>query len=293
MRDFRFGFTLATPRSPRDLREICRTAEAYGFDVALGVDHLGPDRTAPFTAAVAAAYACEHLRVGSYVLNVGFWNPSLLAREVMSAVRLTGGRFELGLGTGVVKAQFDAARIAWQPFSERVDRLADTIDEVTELLAVEQDLTPPPLLLGGTGERTLALAAGKADIVSFGGRFQVTGQPPATLRIATVAETEQRVRFYESIAGERAEQQERNCFVLDVEVTEDRRAAAARVAADYAPYTTVEEALDSPFLLFGTEDEIARQVLDNRERFGFSYLSVQRPHMEVLGPIIKKIHSLA
>jgi probable F420-dependent oxidoreductase len=293
MRDFRFGFTLATPRSPRDLRDICRTAEAYGYDVALGVDHLGPDRTSPFTAAVAAAYACEELRVGSYVLNIGFWNPSLLARDVMSAVRLTGGRFELGLGTGVVKAQFDAAGIAWQPFQERVNRLADTINELTELLAVEQDVTPPPLLLGGTGERTLGLAADKADIVSFGGRFQVPGQPPATLRIATAAEAEQRVAFYESVAGGRAEQQERNCFVLDVEVTEDRRAAAARVAADYAPYTTVEEALESPFLLFGTEDEIAHQILENRERYGFSYLSVQRPHMEVLGPIIKQVHSLA
>ena len=293
MHDFRFGFTLATPRSPGDLRDICRTAEAYGYDVAVGVDHLGPDRTSPFTAAVAAAYACQDLRVGSYVLNIGFWNPSLLARDVMSAVRLTGGRFELGLGTGVVKAQFDAAGIPWQPFQERVNRLSETIDRLTELLAVEQDLTPPPLLLGGTGERTLTLAAAKADIVSFGGRFQVAGQPPATLRIATAAEAEQRVAFYESIAGERAEQQERNCFVLDVEVTDDRRAAAARLAADYAPYTTVEEALESPFLLFGTEDEIARQVLESRERFGFSYFSVQRPHMEVLGPIIKLIRSLA
>jgi probable F420-dependent oxidoreductase len=293
MRNFRFGFTLATPRSPRGLRDICRTAEAYGYDVALGVDHLGPDRTSPFLAAVAAAYACEELRVGSYVLNVGFWNPSILARDVMSAVRLTGGRFELGIGTGVIKAQFDAAGIPWQPFQERVNRVSDTIDELTELLAIERDLTPPPVLLGGTGERTLTLAAGKADIVSFGGRFQVAGQPPATLRIATAAEAEQRVAFYESVAGARADQQERNCFVLDVEVTEDRRAAAARVAADYAPYTTVEQALESPFLLFGTEDEIARQILDNRERFGFSYISVQRPHMEVLGPIIKQVHSLA
>ena len=242
---------------------------------------------------MAAAYACEQMRVGSYVLNVGFWNPSILARDVMSAVRLTGGRFELGIGTGVIKAQFDAAGIPWQPFQERVNRVSDTIDELTELLAIEQGLTPPPVLLGGTGERTLTLAASKADIVSFGGRFQVAGQPPATLRIATAAEAEQRVAFYESVADERADQQERNCFVLDVEVTEDRRAAAARVAEDYAPYTTVEEALESPFLLFGTEDEIAHQILENRERYGFSYISVQRPHMEVLGPIIKQVHSLA
>lgn len=293
MRDFRFGFTLATHNSHRELTETCRRAEAFGFDVAVGVDHLGPGRTSPFLAALAAAHACEQMRVGTYVLNIGFWNPSILARDVTSVVRLTGDRFELGLGTGVVKAQFDDAGIAWQSFQERVDRIGTSIDRLTELLAAEEDFRPPPLLIGGTGQRTLRLAAERADIVSFGGRFQVAGQPPATLRIATAAEADARVAYYRSVAGDRADEQERNSFVLAVEVTDDRRAAAAKVAADYAPYVSVEDALGSPFLLFGTEDEIARQIIDNRERYGFSYLTVQRPHMEVLGPIIKQVRSLA
>ena len=293
MRDFRFGFTLATPSSPQDLRQTCRLAEAYGFDVAVGVDHLGPGRTSPFLVALAAAHASERMQVGTYVLNIGFWNPSILARDVMSAVRLTGGRLELGLGTGVVKAQFDEAGIEWQPFQQRVDRIRSTVDRLTELLAVEQDISRPPLLLGGTGHRTLQLAADRADIVSFGGRFQVAGHPPATLRIATAEEATERVAFFEAAAGARASEMERNCFVLEVEVTDDRRAAAAKVAEAYAHHTSVEEALESPFLLFGTEDEIARQILDNRERYGFSYLSVQRPHMDALGPIIKLVRSLA
>jgi probable F420-dependent oxidoreductase len=293
MREFRFGFTLATPRSPADLTETCRLAEAYGYDVAVSVDHLGPDRSSPFQAALATAYCCERMQVGTYVVNIGFWNPTFLAREVATAVRLTDGRFELGLGTGVIKAQYDAARIPWQPFQGRVDRVADTVTELRGLLDASPGVQMPPLLLGGLGERMLRLAAAEADIVSFGGRFQVPGQPPATLRYATTAETEKMVECYRSIAGSRAEEQELNAFILDVVVTEDRQAAAAAAAEDYAPWVSVEETLDSPFLLYGTEQQIARQILDNRERFGFSYLSVQRPHMDVLGPVIEQVRRLA
>src|SRR5215204_3125682 len=41
MRDFRFGFTLATHGSRQELVRTCSTAEAYGYDIAVGVDHLG------------------------------------------------------------------------------------------------------------------------------------------------------------------------------------------------------------------------------------------------------------
>jgi probable F420-dependent oxidoreductase len=291
VRDFRFGFTLHTHDSQRELTQTCRVAEAYGYDIAVAVDHLGPGRASPFQSALAASFATDRMQVGTYVLNCGFWNPWVLAREVSTAVRLTGGRFELGLGTGVIKEQFDAAKIPWRPFQQRVDWLASTIDELEELLA-EEDLPRPPLLVGGISERTLRLAAERADIVSFGSRVQVPGEPPATLRIVTAAQAQERVEFFRRVAGSRAEDIEWNAFVLDVEVTDDRRAAAERVAAEYAPHTTVEEALESPFLLFGTEDEIARQLIENRERYGFTSSYVQRPHMTELGPSIQRVRSL-
>jgi probable F420-dependent oxidoreductase len=293
MRDFRFGFTLATPSSPDDLAQTCKLAEAYGFDVAVGVDHLGPTRSAPFQVALAAAYCSQRMRVGTYVLDIGFWNPTFLAREVATAARLTGGRFELGLGTGVIKAQYDAAGFEWQPFGARVERVANTVTALREQLAESPGVEMPLVMLGGLGDRMLRVAAAEADIVSFSGRFQVPGQPPATLRFPTSAETDAQVANYVAIAGDRAELQERNAFILDVVVTDDRRSAAAAAAEDYAPHVSVEETLDCPFLLYGSEQQIARQILDNRERYGFSYLSVQRPHMDVLGPIIEQVRRLA
>ena len=61
---------------------------------------------------------------------------------------------------------------------------------------------------------------------------------------------------------------------------------------DFGSYLTLEEMLECPFLLLGTEEEIARQIIESRERYGFSYFSVQRPHMELLGPVIKRVRSL-
>jgi len=291
-RDFRFGFTLATHRCRQELVDTCRRAEAYGFDVAVGVDHLGPSRTSPFLASMAAAYSCERMHVGTYVLNVGFWNPSMLAREVATAVRLTDNRLEVGIGTGLIKSQFDKAGFEWQPFQQRYERVRATIDKVQELLAAEEDVTPPPWLIGAGGDRLVRLAAERADIASFAGRLQVPGQPPATLRITTAAETDHAVEHFCAIAGDRVDQIERNSFIMGIEVTDNRRRAAENAMADFAPYLTMEDALESPFLLLGTEEEIARQIIDCRERYGFSYLTVQRPHMEILGPIIKRVRSL-
>lgn len=291
-RDFRFGFTLATNRCRQELVETCRRAEAYGFDVAVGVDHLGPNRTSPFLASMAAAYACERMRVGSYVLDVGFWHPWLLAREIATMMRLTDGRLEVGIGTGLIKSQFDESGFEWQPFQQRYERVRATIDKVEELLAREENVPPPPWLIGSGGERMVGLAAERANIASLGGRLQVAGQPPATLRLVTAEEADQRVRYFRSVAGDRDDEIERNAFILGVEVTDNRRQAAENAMEDFGPYLTMEQMLECPFLLMGTEEEIARQIIESRERYGFSYFSVQRPHMEVLGPIIKRVRGL-
>ncbi len=91
---FRFGVNMLTIETGEAWRDRCRRAEALGYDVLLVPDHLG--MPAPFPTLVAAAEATERPRVGTFVLNAGFWNPALLAREVATCDQLTGGRLELG-----------------------------------------------------------------------------------------------------------------------------------------------------------------------------------------------------
>lgn len=100
MRDFRFSCNVFAIGSAGGFTEYCQAAERFGYDVLFTADHLGSP--APFAPLVAAAGATR-LRVGTMVLNIGFWNPHLLAREVATADVLTGGRLELGLGAGHMK----------------------------------------------------------------------------------------------------------------------------------------------------------------------------------------------
>jgi len=162
-RSFRFGVNLLTSAPADEWRAKCRRAEELGYDVILVPDHLG--MPAPFPALVAAAEATERPRLGTFVLNTGFWNPALLAREVATTDALTDGRLELGLGTGYVQAEHDTAELPFGSPGERVDHLLRTIEELDRLLGSPEHQPRPvqkprvPLLIGGNGKRLLELTA--------------------------------------------------------------------------------------------------------------------------------------
>ena len=291
-KQIKFGFTLASPASKAELVDIVRAAEGYGYDIAVTVDHLGAGRTSPFQGALAAAMVSDTMRVGTFVLNSGYWNPTMLAREVATIQRLTGGRFELGMGTGIIKAMYDAAGIPWQPYLKRLAWLESSVAKVRELIAAESGVDMPPLMLGGASTRTVKLAAENADIVSLAGIVQIPGQPPGALRVLSGDETRKLAAEFREFAGDRADSLEFNAFVQDVVLTDDRAAAAAEIAAEQGGMLSVEGALDSPFLLLGTEEEIADQVVRAHREYGFTSFYVQRPWMEKLGPAIKRARAL-
>lgn len=86
---------------------------------------------------------------------------------------LSEGRFELGLGTGYVKEEFDAAGLRFPSAGERVDHLRDTCEYMAE------HLPDVPIMIAGNGDRVLRIAARWANIIGLTG---VTGPPsPATI----------------------------------------------------------------------------------------------------------------
>ncbi|ATL25409.1 LLM class F420-dependent oxidoreductase [Streptomyces formicae] len=291
-RPFRFGVNLVGLTTGDAWREKCRKAEALGYDVLLVPDHLGAP--APFPTLVAAAEATERPRVGTFVLNTGFWNPALLARDVATTDALTGGRLELGLGTGYVKPEHDAAGLPWGTPGERVGHLRRTVEELTALLASDEHQPPtlqkprPPLLIGGNGDRMLRLAAEHADIAAFTGARSVPGDDSGKLLHLTAEELDGRLAAYHRFAADRAEPAELNLLVQMVEVTDDRR-AAIRPVVDYIPHLTEETALELPLLLIGTVRQIADQLRAQRERYGFSYITVLEPYFEAFGPVIEEL----
>jgi probable F420-dependent oxidoreductase len=302
VRDFRFSVNVFGIPSREALRERCRRAESAGFHTIFAPDHLGAP--APFPVLQAAADATEHLRVGTLVLNAPFWNPALLARDAASVDILSGGRLELGLGSGHMKWEFDAAGIPWEPFGARARRLEETIIELRRLFTSDLAALPggrspvpvqrvgfdgsgPPLIVGGTGDRVLSVAARHADIIGIAGVYQLPGKPPGTFRLGTAAETDERVRFVREQAGERAADVEWHLLVQTVIPTDDRRAAAADLLSRFGNEMTVEEALETPFLLIGTHAQMAEQLRASRERYGFSYVTVHEPYYEAFEPVVE------
>ncbi|WP_241384350.1 TIGR03621 family F420-dependent LLM class oxidoreductase [Rhodococcus sp. CH91] len=314
MTEFRFSVNIFRLGSAQSFARDCRKAEESGYDALYAADHLGVP--APFPVLVAAAHATERLRLGTLVLNAAFVNPVLLAREIATVDVLTGGRLEVGLGAGHMRWEFEAAGIPWERFDERADRLEDTVAELQRAFAepayAEQDaareafdlpvLGPlqhrgfgghgPPLIIGGTGDRILTLAATRADVVSIAGVFQIPGRPPGTFRLATAVEADERVAFARARAGARADDVEWHTLLQAVVETEDRAATAAALAARFDHAIDAADLLDSPFVLIGTIDEMARRIVRNRERYGFTHVTVHAPYRDVFAEVVTRVRAL-
>ncbi|MBN3931300.1 LLM class F420-dependent oxidoreductase [Streptomyces verrucosisporus] len=291
-RPFRFGVNLVALGSRDAWRAKCRRAEELGYDVLLVPDHLGAP--APFPALVAAAEATRRPRVGTFVLNAGLWNPVLLAREVATCDRLTGGRLELGLGTGYVRSEHERAGLPWGSPGERVAHLEHTVAELDRLLSDPEHVPAPrqrprpPLLIGGNGDRVLRLAARHADIAAFTGVRQAPGAPEGVIHLIGPGELEERTAAYRRFAAGREEPAELNYLVQRVVVTDDRR-AVARELVPYALGATEDDLLEHPALLTGSIGQIAGQVRAHRERYGFGYICVLEPYMEVFAEVIEEL----
>jgi probable F420-dependent oxidoreductase len=224
--------------------------------------------------------------VGTFVLNAGFWNPTLLAREVATTNDLTGGRLELGLGTGYVQAEHDTAGLPFGSPGERVDQLRRTIDELGRLLDAAKCRVP--LLLGGNGDRMLRLTAEHADIAAFTGARLVPGDTEGKLVPVDSTEFGERVARYREFAADRAEPAELNLLIQLVAVTDDPE-SALRPLLERRPDLTLEQVLDLPVMLVGTLDHITAKLRALRDRYGFSYLTVLEPYMEAFAPVIEEL----
>jgi alkanesulfonate monooxygenase SsuD/methylene tetrahydromethanopterin reductase-like flavin-dependent oxidoreductase (luciferase family) len=121
-------------------REQWQRVEALGFDHAWTYDHLAwrslADEawfgTVPLLA--AAAVATERVRLGTWVASPNFRHPVTFAKELMTLDDLSDGRFTLGVGAG--GTGFDATVLGGAVLSprERVDRLAEFVGLLDELL---------------------------------------------------------------------------------------------------------------------------------------------------------------
>jgi probable F420-dependent oxidoreductase len=287
-RAFRFGVALRAATSRRDWIEKCRTAEDLGYDTIAVIDHLG--MPGPFPALMLAAEVTERARLGTYVLNANFYNPALLAREAATTDLLVDGRLELGLGTGHTKSEFEAAGLAYPTGTARVEHLERMVFELQRRFS-DPSLKPqpakrPPLLIGGRGDRVLRLAARHADIIGFSGAAtSLPGEARFPL-LGGAAMMDERVEYARVALGGRIGEVELNTVAPAVAVTTKRHATLDSLQ-HLAPSLSIEERAEVPGLLVGTAEQIADKLCKNRERYGFSYVTVLDHSLQAMAPIIE------
>jgi alkanesulfonate monooxygenase SsuD/methylene tetrahydromethanopterin reductase-like flavin-dependent oxidoreductase (luciferase family) len=161
-----------------DIVERSRHAEASGFSGVAFIDHLEapglPDENIWEAMSVATWVAAktERLRIGHLVLCDAFRHPAVLAKQAVTLSEASGGRFELGLGTGSWPAEFTRFDVGQQDPLARVKQLERHLGLITqywgrgEAGADSQSPLPThpiPLVLGGTGPRMMELVRRYAD----------------------------------------------------------------------------------------------------------------------------------
>ena len=282
-----FGVNVRAIPSSHEFREFVRRADELGYDVLAAPDHLGV--VAPFTALAGAAAVSDRLRLRTYVLNVGFWSPALLAREVATLDVLSGGRVELGIGAGHMKAEHDDAGLPWRPLHERIRALEDTVLEVRRRLADEGHRPRPvqqpvPLVIGAMSGAGLAVAARHADVVAVAGLRQVAGARHGTFTLASAAETAARVDEVRRQAGDRPYRFD--VLLQAVDVGRDPEEAATALAGG-GTTITADQLLESPFVLLAADATAAAEELRRRQQvYGFESVVTHQQHLEALGEVI-------
>jgi F420-dependent oxidoreductase-like protein len=212
------------------LLAVAQEAEALGFDAFFRSDHYltmsGDGLPGPTDAWVtlgALARETSRIRLGTLVSSATFRWPGVLAITVAQVDAMSGGRVELGLGTGWFDREHTAYGIPFPPLRERFAHLEEQLSIITGLwdtpagetysfAGEHYQLTDspalpkpvqrphPPVIVGGGGtSRTPRLAAtfadefnlafhGVADTEAQFGRVRAAcegaGRDPASLRLS-------------------------------------------------------------------------------------------------------------
>lgn len=181
--------------------EICRRAEAAGFESLWGGEHVilpsKIESSYPYTAdgkipampdtpipdpliwLAFAAAAAPSMRLGTCILIVPQRNPLILAKELATLDQLSGGKVELGLGVGWLEEEFNALGVPWERRGARNDEYIEAMRTLWSGPEVEfhgefvdfptvtcspRPVQPTiPILVGGDSEVAIRRAARLAD----------------------------------------------------------------------------------------------------------------------------------
>lgn len=169
-----------------DLLALARWAEGAGLDVIARSDHyMNMDKAVEATDAFATlaglARDTERIKFAVLVSPLTFRHPAVIAKTAATIDQMSGGRLELGIGTGWMEPEHEAFGMELPPLAERFSRLFEVLAYCRGAFApgakgykgrhyslAEIDVQPKPIsmpiIVGGSGaKKTPSLAGRFAD----------------------------------------------------------------------------------------------------------------------------------
>lgn len=172
--------------------DSAKAAEAAGFDTVLVMDHFyqlpglgAPDNSMLecYTLLGALAQHTSKVRLGALVTGNTYRNPAILAKCITTLDHVSGGRAQLGIGSGWFELEHSSFGIDFGTFTDRFEKLEESLQIILPMLRGERPtfsgkhyqvvdvinepapLSRIPVMIGGSGEKkTLRMVAQYADL---------------------------------------------------------------------------------------------------------------------------------
>lgn len=263
-RPFRFGVVTPLRTDVRTWRDQVRRLADIGFSTLL-VPDVPQWQPAPGPTLAVAATLTD-ARVGSWVYASPLRSPWMLGWEAHSLSVLTGGRFELGIGTGRPGIE-DEVRERGLPAVSPGRRLALVREAVEVLRELDGPDHHTPVTMAVRGPRARALAAELADTVTIA----ATQEDPRAELVRLAAEV--RLRGDQELA-------------LHVPVVGD---AVSPFMAHPATDPAALHAADSLLALPSDPPAAIEELLRRREEGGYSYVVVGANAAGALAPVVAEL----
>jgi probable F420-dependent oxidoreductase len=300
-RRFRFGIQLSTAPDGTAWASLARKAEDLGYSTLFLPDHFG-DQLAPMPAMMAAADATTTLNVGALVFDNDYKHPLVLAKELATIDRLSGGRVEVGLGAGWMKSDYDQSGIPMEAPGVRVSRMEEGIAvlkgcfgpgpfsfsgehyTITEYDSHPKPVqSPPPLLIGGGAKRVLSIAGREAQIVGINPSIHSGQVDAAAAQNGAADVTDEKLGWVKAAAGDRYADLEINLLQFAAIVTDDRTGTAEMMAPLFG--LPPEELETYPHACIGTVEQICESLQARRDRWDASYIVFQGD-LDAMAPVV-------
>lgn len=277
-------------------RDRVRRIEDLGFDSVAISDHVsGGWSMDPIVAMTVAAEATTRLRVVSAVLANDLRHPLLVHRAMANLDVFSGGRVEIGLGAGWLRADYEALGLPFDPPGLRIERLAESIDVIRTLFAggsmsytgkhyqlsgvtgvpAPVQRPHPPLLVGGGGRRVLELAGRVADIVGINPRLSAQTEPGSAVADLSGDRVRQKVAWARAgavAAGRDPSRPEFQLSILDLRIQHGNEEHGwTSSLARSAPPDAIS---GSVAVLRGSVAGCVERLQALRDEYGISYLNL-------------------